>query len=86
MVIEGNVLGVNLNSGKVMVDLGDAYCDPNQCKPYNQDLKLSDTSSNYAMYSTPNAGNYYLGQRLLFTPNYGHSSALSRLNIHFDYE
>lgn len=86
MVVEGQVLGVNLSQHKIMVDMGDAYCDPTQCEPYKYDLTLTDVSSNYALYSTPNAGNFYVGQRLLFTPNYKHSSALSKLNVKFDYE
>lgn len=86
MVVEGQVLGVNLSQHKIMVDMGDAYCDPTQCEPYKHDLTLTDVSSNYALYSTPNVGNFYVGQRLLFTPNYKHSSALSKLNVKFDYE
>ena len=86
MTIEGNVLGVNLSNNKVIVDLGDAYCDPEQCKPNNDDFILSDISSNYALYYTPKASMYYIGQRLLFTPSYQHSSALSKLNVRFDYE
>lgn len=86
MVIEGNVLGVNLRQQKVMVDIGDAYCDPVQCVPYNEDLVFTESSSNYAMYTTPQASRYYIGQRLLFTPNYKHSSALARLEVQYDYE
>lgn len=86
MVVEGNVLGVNLRQQKVMVDLGDAYCDPVQCVPYNEDLVFTESSSNYALYTTPQASRYYIGQRLLFTPNYKHSSALARLEVQYDYE
>lgn len=86
MVVEGNVLGVNLSQQKVMVDLGDAYCDPAQCLPNNEDLVFTESSSNYALYYTPQVSRYYIGQRLLFTPNYKHSSALARLKVHYDYE
>lgn len=86
MVVEGNVLGVNLRQKKVMVDLGDAYCDPMQCEPYNEDLIFTESSSNYALFATPQVSRYYIGQRLLFRPNYKHSSALARLEVQYDYE
>lgn len=86
MVAECNVIGVNLTQHKVMVDLGDAYCDPAQCVPCNKDMVFVESSSNYALYFTPQASRYYIGQRLLFIPNYKHSSALARLKVRYDYE
>lgn len=86
LVLEGTVLGVYPDRARVIIDLGDAYCDPSQCVPYDLGLKLDSSSSNYAVFTYPSVGKYYIGQKVLFTPNYRHSSALARLDVHYDYE
>lgn len=86
MVLEGIVLGVNLSNHTVMVDIGDAYCDPSQCEPYQKDLSFYNTSSNYALFRSNSQNKYFIGQKLYFTPNYKHSSALARINVKFNYE
>ena len=84
--LESVVLGINKNAGKIMLDMGDAYCDPLQCIPCEEGLSLMDTSSNYAVFRTDDTSKYEIGQKLLFIPEYRHSAALARINVKFDNE
>ena len=55
LTVESEVLNVNPRNGKVLLDLGDAYCEPSMCVPHNKDLVLEDVSSNYAVFKSASA-------------------------------